>query len=430
MTWVRAEFPRPGESALMVANADGSGERAVATRRRPELFAPIFFTRPSWSPDGKLIAASVRRNENPVGAVVVAVDPENGRETVVSDATWIALSAVEWLPDGSGILAIASREGSPADFINLAGTQLWLIPYPKGEPRRITNDASIYREPSVSLDGTKLVAVAADQSKVHLSRVRLDSTSPPQRISTGRYDGVSGVTQLRDGRLVFTSAERGISSLWIMQGDGSQRRLLSRDTIESRHPVSFSGGLAYISLFPTEAAVCVIDEDGGNRRVIARGADVAPIAVSPNGQSIVFGRDRRLWMISRHGTELRQLTGEIASNPSFSPDGERIAFVTGDTQQPEGSRVIVMNVSDRAIVLSAPIARQPGSVRWMPDGRSIVVYNFDTRTMWMYPLGGKPKALTQFDDFVWSFDVSNDGKSLVVAEGALSRDAVLVTGFR
>jgi hypothetical protein len=89
-----------------------------------------------------------------------------------------------------------------------------------------------------------------------------------------------------------------------------------------------------------------------------------------------------------------------------------------------------MNVSDRAIVLSAPIARQPGSVRWMPDGRSIVVYNFDTRTMWMYPLGGKPKALTQFDDFVWSFDVSNDGKSLVVAEGALSRDAVLVTGFR
>src|SRR5207245_1942712 len=236
MTWIRADFPRPGESALMVANSDGSGDRPVAIRRPPEFFAPMFFTRPSWSPDGKLIAVSVRRNENPVRSSLIGVDPQNGHESVLSNARWWALNALQWLPDGNGIVAIAARERGSTDAITLAGTELWLIPYPSGEPRRITTDASYYREPSISSDGSKLVAVAA-VAKVHLSRVPLSPPGPAQRFSIGRYDGVAGLAELRDGRIVSTSAESGTVSLWIMDRDGTGRRQLLRDGFENRYPV-------------------------------------------------------------------------------------------------------------------------------------------------------------------------------------------------
>ena len=45
-------------------HVDGGSERVLATRRSPELFAPAFFTGPSWSPDG---------------SVIVAIDPQSRR---------------------------------------------------------------------------------------------------------------------------------------------------------------------------------------------------------------------------------------------------------------------------------------------------------------------------------------------------------------
>jgi hypothetical protein len=48
----------------------------------------------------------------------------------------------------------------------------------------------------------------------------------------------------------------------------------------------------------------------------------------------------------------------------------------------------------------------------------------------MYPLHGEPKQLMNFGDFLSGLDVSPDGKTFVVARGALVRDAMLITGFR
>ena len=56
---VRAHYPQPGESALVIANIDGSSERDLAVVKHPRRMSPLFFTGPSWSPDGKIVACSV-----------------------------------------------------------------------------------------------------------------------------------------------------------------------------------------------------------------------------------------------------------------------------------------------------------------------------------------------------------------------------------
>jgi Tol biopolymer transport system component len=179
-----------------------------------------------------------------------------------------------------------------------------------------------------------------------------------------------------------------------------------------------------------ESDVCLISEDGEGRRVVVRGVDDAPIAISPDGKSIVYAGNRRLWTISSDGRRRRQLTQEIASYPSFSPDGDRLAFMTGDSQQPEGSRLMVTDLAGDKILSIQLVQRESGVLRWTIDGKSILLPSFHLHTVWIYPLRGQPKQLTNFDDMVWSFDVGRDGKSLLVAQGSLARDAVLITGFR
>src|SRR4030095_13819790 len=53
LAFLRTNTPR-GETALVVANADGTGERQVAVRKSPNNFSA---GGPSWSPDGELIAS-------------------------------------------------------------------------------------------------------------------------------------------------------------------------------------------------------------------------------------------------------------------------------------------------------------------------------------------------------------------------------------
>ncbi|HEU5131136.1 MAG TPA: protein kinase, partial [Pyrinomonadaceae bacterium] len=47
---IRGNYPNQGESAIVIANVDGSGERNLVVKKMPQRFYPIFFTGPSWSP--------------------------------------------------------------------------------------------------------------------------------------------------------------------------------------------------------------------------------------------------------------------------------------------------------------------------------------------------------------------------------------------
>ena len=135
------------------------------------------------------------------------------------DATFTA-----WLPDGSGILFVGESGRRLREFPR----KVWLQPYPRGEPRRVTPDLLEYRNISVRGDGRAFVSVGLD-AVYTLWRLPLNG-GDPQRIASERYDGLLGVAPLKDGRMVVSTGERGNSQLAIARphrlepSDADERR--------------------------------------------------------------------------------------------------------------------------------------------------------------------------------------------------------------
>jgi dipeptidyl aminopeptidase/acylaminoacyl peptidase len=100
--------------------------------------------------------------------------------------------------------------------------------------------------------------------------------------------------------------------------------------------------------------------------------------VSPDGQTIVYVRksndimkDRErsnLWQVSADGTDHRPLYSGLKSikSPRWSPNGEKLAFVSNDT----GSQQIHVRWLDNGeTALISQLQASPSNLSWSPDGK-------------------------------------------------------------
>jgi serine/threonine-protein kinase len=92
------------------------------------------------------------------------------------------------------------------------------------------------------------------------------------------------------------------------------------------------------------------------------------IAISPNGRLIVYvgpgPRGRQLWLRRRDGLTATPLAGtEGATNPSFSPDGSRVAFVAGT---PRALKVVSLSGGTPTVLTDSLV--DLGGVSWGHDG--------------------------------------------------------------
>ena len=100
--------------------------------------------------------------------------------------------------------------------------------------------------------------------------------------------------------------------------------------------------------------------------------------ISPDGNKIVYERrgmdlmkDSRtssLWIINADGTEHYKLTEQNVreSSPSWSPDGQRIAF-TSSTD--EGSELFIYWVKTGKIARISQLPNSPRGLSWSADGK-------------------------------------------------------------
>ena len=434
---VRGNYPTQGESALVIANIDGTGERILVVKKNPERFTPIFFTGPSWSPDGKLIAASVIT----IGgrSKVVGFSVEDGKEKELSTESWVYSARVQWLPDMSGLLVIAGD--------NPITAMIWHVSYPDGRVRRVTNDLNSYRSIVLTQDGRKLATIQS-QGLVNLWVVPDGDTTKEIRLPTGNVASFfsltsSNVAWTPDGRIVYVSNESGTADLWITDPDGNNRKQLTANKAVNVSPVVTADGryIVFVLLQEGKKNIWRMNLDGSNPVQLTSGlADSFP-ALSPDSRWVIYtaldGAKPTLWRVSIDGGTPIRVTEHVATTSAVSPDGRSIAFTYPESSDPFAPpnrlAIIPFEGGTPSNTFTVPNSGTGLTVIhwWSPDGKSIF-YTATTNNVtniWSLPLdGGPPKQVTDFKDMLLTgFAWSRDGKQLACTRGALMRDAILVT---
>ena len=202
------------EAALFIANADGTGEREIATIRFPDSFYE-----PTWSPDGSVIVSAVGSSHGGTNMDVAAIDIGDRKMRMLLPEKWKWIRNIEWLPDSNGLVMVGNR--GAADPI-----QIWRLDYPSGQTKRITSDSNSYNRMSMSADARLMAAL---QLKL-ATNVWMGPPEDPVRakqitFGTGGYMGKVSLTA--DDRIVFDSEAGNASAISIMNADGSNQKRLS-----------------------------------------------------------------------------------------------------------------------------------------------------------------------------------------------------------
>jgi len=427
------------ETALVVANADGTGERQIAVRKRRGSFSK---GGPSWSPDGKLIASGVINSEVAGGTTVIGVEVESGAERQITSQKWCAncVGQVAWLADGSGLLLLVLDPGPRSK-------QLWHISYPDGEARKVTNDdLNNYNHVSLTADSSVLVTVQTEIAAGVWVAPEGDA-SRVRQISSGRYDGQLGVAWMPGGKIIYTSRESGLTDIWSMGQDGKDQKQLTAHAATNMDPWATPDGRYIIFSSTRKSAsrnlrsIWRIDTDGGNLKQVSGGQGGRFPQSSPDGRWVVFRSARdgpsTVWKVSIDGGEPVPLTDKWTSNPTVSPDGSLVACWYGDDQSNTPTKVAIIPFTGgdpvKVLDLPRPSFTSAAGLRWTPDGRALTYIDTinGVSNIWSLPLdGGKPVQLTDFktDQIFW-YDFSRDGK-LALSRGTQTSDVILIRDFR
>ena len=237
----------------------------------------------------------------------------------------------------------------------------------------------------------------------------------------------------------------GHRDIWIMNSDGTNRKQLTSNAEQNFEP-SVSPDGHYIAFFSTRAGLgdlWRIEIDGGDPRQLTRGLLTWQPSWSPDGQWILFITypDWKIWRVPVEGGTPIAVTDRPSYRPVISPDGKWMACFYSDSKAEVSSKT-VYNLAILPVAGGAPLRTFPfrgeNSVftllQWTPDGRAILynATNHNVSNIWSQPVdGGSPRQVTNFKDAsINSFAWSRDAHWLVCSRGTVNSDAVLITQIK
>lgn len=428
-------YPESEEMSLITVRLNGSDERRLLTRKRPDALS---LAGPSWAPDGSVIACGANLMAG-LGstAQVLAVSVVDGSATPIGDQTWTFIGQVAWLGDGSGVVFSAWRLSS-AVFAD----PLWLLTYPKGEARQITTDLTTYISASVSADSGMLITRRMDRVS-RLWIIPANDTgfdlSRAAQLQSGFGDNFSeqfGLDWTPDGRLIYASHASGNLDIWVATADNQQPRQLTREALTDMMPTVSADGryIVFMSTRGGHSNIWRMNIDGSNPKQLTRGKGDSFPSLSPDGRWVIYSSwnngQQALWKTSIDGGEPAQLTQKLTTRPIVSPDGKWIACIYLD-ENGNGNRAALLPFAGGELrVIEEMASPELSFLRWSPDSRALtyIVTRDDVSNIWSQSIdGGQPRQLTNFtNDRVFRYAWSRDGKHLACERGQAINDIILI----
>ena len=362
---------------------------------------------PRLSPDGRRILYNLRTTDwagnRGVGALWVIEADGTSRRLAASDG---GAASGRWAPDGNGVHFLSTRGGSSqvwrTDRDGQAATQVTTLPV----------DVTAFR---LSGDGRTLIValpIFLDCGDLDCTRDRLKAQAAPGSTVRG-YD-----------RLPLRP--------WDSWNDGRRSHLfalsLNASGLAAGAPRDLMSGL---------------DGDTPSRPL----GDDSEFTLSPDGTRLAFqtqtqGRTEALtnntdvWMVPVAGgapVNLTQANTAPDSNPVFSPDGRRLAWLAGRRENVYGDQPVLM-IADADGANARPVAadwdRGAAGLRWRPDSQALYVLAAENGQQKLFEINARTGAVRAVTDqgTVSGFDAAGD--RLVLARETFTGPSQIVEAGR
>jgi serine/threonine protein kinase len=420
----RDVFPE-SYNALLISDAEGRNVVEWQRMQLPNAFAGD----PVWADDGKTIFV-----RGTMGAQfnfrLLSLDFASKKQTDLgATEEGDALLAV---PGFSGF--VGTMRGRDSSWLPAIG----LISRNGGRPSLVTRDTSAYAPNQLTLtrDGKHLLT-ANQTFNDSLEVYPFDGEKLGTPASVGAPNEASRLVSWADNDS-FLTAVLG-HRIVLRKADGSDRKTV--DSAEQRDiaPVTCAGRyFVYFSPRPHNN-VFRRDLDGRNEIQLTHDAEGANPSCSPDGKWVYFmglGKKGRLTLhrVPLAGGASQDLGSPIGDVAFISPDSKQaVAYVAQGTSAADyRTYLAVMDAESGKVLETLDVGyNEYRGYHFTLDGKAVIysqkkdeVYN-----LFLWKLGEKTsRQITDFKEkSIFDFDISPDGKKILMSRGDRRWDAVMIT---
>jgi TolB protein len=197
----------------------------------------------------------------------------------------------------------------------------------------------------------------------------------------------SSSTEPPKGRIVYTCqmfGSQATNQICIINADGTGfRRLTTDDKVQHYYPsLSPDGKSVVYSAFRQNNIYEIYEMElasGNVKQLTNKLGNLTAPEISPDGKSIIFKTSSTntnkniIWRMDRNGKDADKISRSVGWDPTWSPDGEYVLFVSDMDGYPQLFRSLI-NGKDLHRVGDLAVG---GRADWSPDGKWIVTYAGD-----------------------------------------------------
>ncbi|HMQ03602.1 MAG TPA: winged helix-turn-helix domain-containing protein [Pyrinomonadaceae bacterium] len=412
---------------LTISNIDGTEQRSVATVGDGTLSTDWESAYLAWSPDGKTILLSLpdrASNLNRIGAF----DIDSGELNYLTSEEWEMTGHFDWTANSRSVVAAGRNRAD-------RGPKLWQISYTGGEALELTNDVTLYKGVSLSNNAGALTTVI-NRFSANIWTVPISTPHKAMQLTQGTTFKSEPAFTPND-QIVFIDG-----AIILMDKNGENTKRLTDSGSYLSVCVSSTGFIVFDLYKKPLTSVYRMDLNGDNLKLLSDGTpEAAYPEVSPDGQWVYYLASQKsnkslpevLKKVSiEGGPSLPVLNGGQCADHAVSPDGNYIACNYSDSID-ENSILAMIDIKSGKPTKRFKGVSSVSKIRWSPDGLEIfyIVDKDGITNIWAQPIDGSlPRQLTYFSsDRIQGFDVSPDGKQLVLSRGIRESDLLLISGF-